>query len=408
MPLSTVVGVFIGLHSNLYAYILPMIPRTLSLLDYHNSLFLFGPRQVGKTYLIKQTLSPDIFINLLDHREFLRYANDVSILSSEISALSKENAQIVIDEIQRCPDLLNEIHLIMEEHPDIQFILTGSSARKLRRGGVNLLGGRAISLHLSPLTHEELSDNFSLNDALQFGTLPHIVLAKNKEDKVRLLKAYVETYLKEEIQQEALTRNIPAFARFLELSAYENGNILNFQNLSREVGVHSKTIKEYFNILEDTLVGFLFYPYSKSHRSRIVSHPKFYFFDCGVTSSLRGELSRELIPGTPPYGNAFEHFIIIETMRLLSCYEMEAKLSFFRTTDGAEVDMIIDFAGDVWAVEIKSSSQPKLSDVKGLRSFISDHNFKRALCVCNTPRIFKKDQIEFIPWRSFFEQLISS
>lgn len=384
-----------------------MIPRTINLSSYKNSLFLFGPRQVGKTYLIKHALSFDLFIDLLKHSEFLRYARDPSILTREVEALKKEKCRIVIDEIQRCPGILDEIQLIMGDKPGIQFILTGSSARKLKRAGVNLLGGRAITVHLHPFTYEELGDRFVLDSALCFGTLPAIVLADSKEDKIRLLKSYAEIYLKEEIQQEALTRNIPAFSLFLELAAHENGSILNFQNLARETGVHSKTIKEYFCILEDTLLGFLLYPYAKSRRTKIVSHPKFYFFDCGLARALRGEVSGNLVRGTAPYGRVFEHWVMLEAKRILDYYEKEAKMSFFKTSDGAEVDLILETSGGIWAVEIKSLQEPRLSDVRGLRSFINDHQYTRAICACLTPRAFTAGKIEFLPWESFIQQLKS-
>lgn len=390
---------------NIYVYNWNMITRSLDFKKYHNSLFLFGPRQVGKTYLIKHTLSADIFIDLLKHSEFLRYAKDVSLLSKEAEALKKDKGLIVVDEIQRCPELLNEVQLLMEERPQLQFILTGSSARKLKRSGVNLLGGRAITLHLYPFTYQELGKNFILDEAMHFGTLPKVALEKEKQGKIRLLRSYLETYLQEEIHQESLTRNIPAFAKFLELAAYENGNLINFQSLAREVGIHSKTIKEYFCILEDTLLGFLLYPYGKSHRTKMVAHPKFYFFDCGVAAALRNALAGDLTVGTPPYGRAFEHFITLEIKRLLDYSEAESKMSFFRTTDGAEVDLILELKDEVWAIEIKASSEPCLSDARGLRSFIKDHKYAKALCVCLTPRSFVADKIEFIPWQSFLQQL---
>lgn len=382
-----------------------MIPRILDLKTQKNSFFLFGPRQVGKTYLIKNTLSPNLYINLLSHNDYVRYARDLSILTKEVSSLGTNSAQVVIDEIQKIPELLNEVQLIMDERPYIQFILTGSSARKLRRAGVNLLGGRANTLHLHPLVYEELPEFSTLDEVLRFGSLPRIILEKSCEERTRMLRSYVETYLKEEIQQEALTRNIPAFSKFLELAAFENDNILNYQNISREVGVGSKVIKEYFNILVDTLVGFFLYPYTKSHRSKLVSHPKFYFFDRGVVSALRGELQNGLIQGTSPFGSAFEHFILLETKRLLEYRERGYKLHFFRTSDGSEVDLILEIKGEIWAVEIKSLNSPRLGDVRGLRSFISDHECKRALCVCLTPRPFTDSKIEFIPWQDFLKQL---
>lgn len=382
-----------------------MIRRIQDLTQYKHSLFLFGPRQVGKTYLIKNTLTSDLFIDLLKHQDFLRYTKDVSLLSQEVNALKQKETIIVIDEIQRCPELLNEIHYLIEKEKGIKFILTGSSARKLRRTGINLLGGRAITLHLHPLTHIELADTFRLDHALHFGTLPNIVLENNLQEKSHLLNSYVETYLKEEIQQEALTRNLPAFAKFIELAAYENGNILNFQNLAREIGIHSKTIKEYFAILEDTLLGFFLYPYTHSSRKRLISHPKFYFFDCGVVTTLRKSLTQELIKGTPNYGDAFEHFIMLEIKRLLDYYSREVRLSFFRTSDGAEVDLILEINQEIWAIEIKSSSSPRLADLRGLRSFMKDHPYKRAICVCQTPRPYLNENIEFLPWQIFLTQL---
>ncbi|MFH1386490.1 MAG: ATP-binding protein [bacterium] len=381
-----------------------MIKRSLDLRKYSRSFFLFGPRQVGKTYLIEHTLSPDIFINLLDQREYLRYAKDVSLLSKEVGALNKTTSQIVIDEIQRCPDLLNEVQLLMGKLPGAQFILTGSSARKLKRAGVNLLGGRAITLNLHPLTHEETGNLFSLEKALRFGGIPSVVLQQNEAEKIRSLKSYSEVYLKEEIQQEALTRNIPAFARFLELAAFENGNVINYQGIAREIGIHSKTVKEYFQILEDTLLGFLFSPYSGSHRKRIITHPRFYFFDRGVVTALRGELSQDLTAGTSPYGRAFEHFIVLELKRLLDYREKEARLSFFRTSDGAEVDIILELDKEVWAVEIKSSAEPAAAEIRGLKSFKKDHRVDRSICVCQTPRPFTSEGIEFLNWQAFLKQ----
>lgn len=382
-----------------------IIERTLNLNKFKHSLFLFGPRQVGKTFLIKNTISSDIFIDLLNYSEFMRYIKDPSILYDEINNLKKDKIQIVIDEIQRCPKLLDVVQLVMENKPDVKFIMTGSSARKLKRAGVNLLGGRAITQHLHPFIYEEAKDYFILEDVLKYGSIPSVFLEKDKPEKVRLLKSYVEIYLKEEIQQESLTRNIPAFALFLELAAHENGNILNFQNIAREAGVNSKTIKEYFCILEDTLLGFFIHPYSRSHRTRIVSHPKFYFFDLGAVNALRGELLKDLTPGTTAYGMLFEHFILLELERIIDYREREIKISFFRTSDGAEVDFILEFADEIWAVEVKAKTKPHMSDLRGLRNFVKDHKCVRALCVCQTPRSYKVGGIEFLPWKDFINQI---
>ncbi len=384
-----------------------MFPRLLDLTAYKHSLFLFGPRQVGKTHLIKQSLTPHLYINLLLQKEYLRYAKDAALLAKEVALLDKKKGTllIVIDEIQRCPELLNEIHALMESQPSLRFVLTGSSARKLKRTGVNLLGGRAVTCSLFPLTYLEMGKDFILQDALRFGGLPKMVLEKEKSDKILLLQSYVETYLKEEIQQEALTRNVPAFARFLELAAFENGNLLNFNNLAREVGVHAKTIKEYFQIVEDTLLGFFLLPYTRSHREKLVLHPKFYFFDTGVVGALKNELSSDLVAGSSPYGDAFEHWCILEIKRLLSYRRIDAKISFFRTSDGAEVDLILEINKRVWAIEIKSSSKPSSADLRGLKSFIKDHSYKRAVCLCQTPRPYLLDKIEVLPWRDFMVEL---
>ena len=382
-----------------------MFKRLLNLAQIKPSFFLFGPRQVGKTFLIQHTLKPDLYVNLLSSHEHKRYSRDPSLLSREAGEIKNEPGLLVIDEIQRCPELLNEVQIILGNKPQTQCILTGSSARKLKRAGVNLLGGRAITVHLHPLTSQEMGGEYPLIDILQFGSLPNVVLEKEEINKARLLKAYAETYLKEEVQQEALTRNIPAFSKFLELAAFENGNVINYQNLARETGVHSKTIKEYFQILEDTLLGYLLFPYGKSHRRRVISHPKFYFFDCGIVTALRGDLSQEIAAGTPPFGRKFEHLIILETKRLLDYREREAKISFFRTSDGAEVDLILELCNEIWAVEIKSSSAPALSEVRGLRGFIKDHKYNRALCVCQTPHPFKNEGVEFMPWQDFLAQL---
>lgn len=382
-----------------------IIKRLLDINKSKHSLFLFGPRQVGKTFLIKNTVPYDLFIDLLNYNEYMRYARDTSILFNEVNNIKKGNMQVVIDEIQRCPNLLDTVQRTIEGKQGVKFIMTGSSARKLKRTGVNLLGGRAITQHLHPFTYEEIKDYFVLEDALKYGSIPNIFLEKDKQEKVRLLKSYVEIYLKEEIQQESLTRNVPAFTFFLELAANENGNILNFQNIAREIGINSKTIKEYFNILEDTLLGCSVHPYARSHRARLVSHPKFYFFDTGVANALKGELFKDLVYGTASYGKLFEHFIMLELKKIIDYREREIKLSFFRTNDGAEVDFILEFHDKIWAVEVKASNKPSLSGLSGLRSFMGDHKYARAMCVCQTPRPYKSENIEFLPWEDFISQI---
>jgi predicted AAA+ superfamily ATPase len=382
-----------------------MITRKPDLVATKSSLFLFGPRQTGKTFLIKNTLSPDLFIDLLDYDSFMRYSTDPSLLVKEANKLALDRSLIIIDEIQRCPELLNSVHLLMEQKNTNRFILTGSSARKLRKAGVNLLGGRAITAHLYPLVEAELKDLFALDDVLHYGALPKIYLENDLQEKMKLLKSYVETYLREEIAQEAIVRNLPAFTRFLELAADENGNVINFQKLAREIGIHSKTIREYFQILEDTLIGQMIYPYKKSARRRLISHPKFYFFDCGLVTVLKRGLQKELIKSSSEYGRAFEHWVLTELTAAIDYYELEAKVRFYRTTDGAEVDFIIEKGDNLLAIEIKASSHPNLSSLRGLKSFLKDNPGAKCFCICLTPRPYTDSNIEFAACHDFIEQL---
>ncbi|MBI4370326.1 MAG: ATP-binding protein [Elusimicrobia bacterium] len=381
-----------------------MINRTLKI-PLNHSAFIFGPRQTGKTYLIKETLRPHLMIDLLTHDNFFRYGKNPGLLQNEVKALRSSQPLVVVDEIQRCPELLNEVQSLMEGEQRPRFILTGSSARKLKRKGSNLLAGRAITLRLHPFTHEELGDLFSLEESLRFGNLPKISLESNHDDKRRLLRSYVETYLNEEIQQEALTRNIVSFSKFLDLAAFENGRIVNFSNLSREIGVDAKTIRGYFQILEDTLIGFFLPPYVKSTRAKLVKHAKFFFFDCGVANALQKTLSQEFVPGSPPFGHAFEQWLILETRRILDYREREHSCAFFRTADGAEVDLILAIADKTWAVEIKSGTAPGPAELSGLKRFLKDHNVERALCVCRAPRRYADQNIEFLPWQEFLKEL---
>ena len=381
-----------------------MIPRTLKI-PLNQSAFLLGPRQVGKTHLIQEKTRPDLFIDLLLYENFSRYSRNPDILQREVQALNRAGPLVVIDEVQRCPEILNVVQSIMESREAARFLLTGSSARKLKRGGANLLAGRAVTLRLHPLTHEELGDLFSLESVLRFGSLPRIILEPDYSSRIRLLRSYVETYLREEIQQEALTRNAPAFSHFLDLAGFENGRLLHFSGLSRELGIDAKTVRSYFQILEDTLIGFFLEPYARSPRAKLVKHPKFFFFDGGVVSALRRSLEPELIEGTPPFGAAFEHWVILETRRLLDYREREYRLSFFRTGDGTEVDLIIEIGQEVWAIEIKSGTAPSSRELHGLRSFLNDHHVARAFCVCRAPRPYANGGIEFIPWRDFFALL---
>lgn len=379
------------------------IKRTLSFEKIKNSIFLFGPRQSGKTWLLKNTVEYDLYIDLLNEKERQRYLKNPSILFSEAAELNKQNAIIVIDEIQKVPQLLNEVHRTIESKKEPMFILTGSSARKLKRNQANMLGGRAVTFRLFPFSYFETKGLFSLNSFLQFGGIPNVFLSDNIETKKLLLESYVTTYLKEEIFDEALTRNLPAFSKFLDLAGFENGNIINYTTIAREIGTSSKTVKEYFKILSDTLIAFMLPPFVKSHRKRLILHPKFYFADIGIVFALKRMLAIELTEGSPIFGDSFEHFIILETIKAISYLREEIELSYFRTKDGAEVDLILEKYNEIIAIEIKSSEMPR--KLSGLKSFLKDHSVQKALCVCRTPRAYSQNGIRFIPWEKYIELL---
>ena len=383
-----------------------MINRLLNLPKEH-TFFLFGPRQTGKSTLLKANFKPEVtlFYDLLKSDEYLRLSANPSLFRQEILARSPGITHVVVDEIQRIPELLNEIHHLIEQPGAPYFCLSGSSSRKLKRSHANLLGGRAWTFHLFPLTHQEAGGtSFSMDKALNFGTLPPLYLCNTREDAQRTLKSYVETYLKEEIQAEAIVRNLGGFLRFLVLAADENGNILNYSNLARETGTNYQTIKDYFQILEDTLIGFFLLPYSRSTRKRLIKHPKFYFFDTGVQRALAKRVSVELQPKTFEFGNVFEHFMIIEIMRLAAYKEKDYRFSFYHSSTHAEVDLIVETPqGETYAIEIKSSENPDSSALKGLYSFQEICPSAKLYCVCLASRKRQIKNITIYPWRDIFE-----
>ena len=381
-----------------------MVKRILNL-PLNHSFFLFGPRQTGKSTLIKQTFPADttLFYDLLHSEEYLRLTSQPALFREEVLSRAKEITHVVVDEIQRIPNLLNEIHSLMESDNPPYFILSGSSARKLKRSHANLLAGRAWTLNLYPFSHLELGKLFSLDKSLNIGTLPSMYLCNTKDEAKRTLKAYAETYLKEEIQAESLVRNLGAFLRFLTLAADENGNIINFSNIARETGTSYHTVKEYFQILEDTLIGFFLLPYSKSVRKRLIKHPKFYFFDTGVQRTLNNKISLDLTPKTSDYGNAFEHFIITEIIRLSTYLENDYKFSFYRSSNHCEVDLIIETPnGKIYAIEIKSSEHPDKSMLNGLKSFKTINPKAILYCACRAPRKRMVDDMTILPWQEIF------
>ncbi|MGD8975791.1 MAG: AAA family ATPase [Desulfobacterales bacterium] len=340
-----------------------------------SSFFLFGPRQVGKSTLLHSE-KPHLTIDLLDPELQLSYNKSPNLLRQQLDDLAPgENQKILIAEIQRVPKLLDIVHAVMEQRPELLFILCGSSARKLRRGASNLLGGRALYRAMHPLTLNELADDFNLQWVLAYGSLPKIysTLKQKKITEAQdLLRAYGINYLREEIKAEALVRNLQGFQNFLDIAVSQYGEQINFSSVSRDCQVALSTVREYYSILEDTLIGFFLYPYLKSQRKRMSHQPKFYFFDNGVTRSLLGSLQDS--PNAAERGRLFEQWILQEIIRLNDYQQKDWKLAFWRTSHGAEVDLLISRGTKLlYAIECKFTKQLSTSHLSGLRSFHEEH-----------------------------------
>ena len=336
------------------------------------------------------------YYDLLDTDLCAELSVQPNILRQELLAHKPE--LVIIDEVQHIPLLLEEVHWLLE-NTSTRFILCGSSARKLRKQARNLLGGRAVDFHMHPLTSREIG-NVDLDRLLQNGSLPIHYLV---EDPARLLKAYVNNYLKVEIIDESVTRNVPAFSRFLQLAGLSHGEQINFANLARETGVSANTVRSYFQILADTLLGFTLEPWRKRVKRRLVETAKFYFFDVGVANQLHPE-SRLVEPGSNRYGIAFEHFVLNEVRAYLDYSDLDLPLYYWRTSSGFEVDLIV---GNMQlAIECKSTRTVRSNDLKGLRALGDEHDGPRRLLVSreDRPRL-TEDGIEIIPWKSFCKAL---
>jgi len=372
---------------------IPYIERLVNLnaLLANKSYFLLGPRQTGKTFLIRHTLSDVRVYDLLDSEIYLALSRNPARISEELQA---QDRIVVIDEIQRLPELLNEVHRLIEER-GTRFLLTGSSARKLRRGGINLLGGRARTKYLHPLTFKELSGRFELFKAIERGLIPSIYFS---DDPRADLQAYAGSYLQQEILAEGTTRNIPAFSRFLHVAALCNGTMVNFTNVANDAQVARTTVYEYFEILKDTLLLFELPAWRKSKKRKPLASSKYYFFDIGVVSVLQG---RKFSVGTPEFGEAFETYLMHE-LKCFSDYISGDKLSYWRSTSGFEVDFIID---DHTALEIKAKKNISNNDIKPLRMLAEERKLKRYMCVSMEPRRRKVGEIDILPYMEFLDLL---
>lgn len=360
-----------------------------------DSIFLFGARQTGKSTFLRQQFPDDIYIDLLDTNIKARFSRRPSLLYDMLQD-KPQGTRVIIDEIPEVPELLNEVHRLISEKQLI-FILCGSSARKLKRKGYNTLGGRAYPVFLFPFVSAEIPD-FNLQRALEYGMLPPHYLAQNPQ---RRLSAYIDVYLKEEIKEEALVRNLNGFQRFLEVAALTDGEMVNYKNIAQDCGVSANTVASYFDILDDTLIGFRVQAFSHTMKRRTVQAPRFYYFDVGVANHLLHRTS--LVRGTPEYGHAFEHLVIQELRAWLSYTESSEQLSYWHTYSGQEVDAVI---GDARvAIEIKSAEEVLPRHTKGLKAFAADWPQARLMMVSLDPINRKMGDVECVHVLDFFKML---
>jgi predicted AAA+ superfamily ATPase len=383
-----------------------MVNRTINILINH-SFFLFGARGTGKTFLLDRLLDParTLSINLLDPVESQVFALDPRELLRRLQALPATTKYVFIDEVQKVPQLLDLVHDRIEKSEFI-FALSGSSARKLKRGGANLLAGRAFTYQLFPYSEAELGERFDLITALQWGTLPKIWEYSTPEERQLYLQSYVATYLKEEIAEEQIVRKLDPFRRFLQVAAQTSGQIINYTNLARDTGVAVKTVQSYFQILEDTLIGFVLQPFHESVRKRQLGNPKFYLFDEGVRRALNRTLTIGLAPSTQGFGIAFEHFIINEIIKLNHYSHKDYELSYLRTYDDAEIDLIVERPGLPRAlIEIKSKEQVDERDLRHLEGLGRNVSNSEMFCFSRDPHPKRIGGVTCLPWQKGLREI---
>ena len=373
----------------------PIIARYLDARELlkQRSCFLFGPRQTGKSTLIRHQLADVRTYNLLDHTLFIRLSRNPALIRE---ALAPQTEIIVIDEIQKMPALLNEVQLMIEEH-GVRFFLTGSSARTLRRKGVNLLGGRARSRVLHPFVSAELGDHFRLERALEFGLLPSVYFSDAPAED---LAAYSGDYLKEEVAAEALVRNIGAFSRFLEVAALSHGRMINFSQIASDAQVPASTVREYYGILEDTFIAHEVPAYTETRKRKAISTSKYYLFDVGLARHLQGR--RGLPLGTAEYGEAFESFVLQEIKGFCDYHVLDPP-RYWRSKSQFEVDFVV---GEL-AVEVKAKKAVSHRDLRGLRALREENRLSHYVLVSLEPMARRVDGIDILPWREFLTRLWS-
>ena len=379
-----------------------IISRALALPDLSkHSVFLWGPRRTGKSFWIRTHLPKAPLLDLLQTDTFAEYAARPSLLRERfgVTRAAGHRQPVVIDEIQKIPALLDEVHWLIENRR-LTFLLTGSSARKLRRGHANLLAGRARRREMRPLCFPEVND-IDMKAVAVSGLLPPHYLSKEPLEEIR---AYVSDYLKEEIVAEALTANLPAFAEFLRVVALTNSELLNYTNVASETGVSAKSVRSYFEILEDTLLGFRLEPWTRSRKRRMILTDKFYLFDVGITNYLARRAPQ---PGTPEFGKSFEHYILMELVAFRSYRAPDMEIRYWRTSTGREVDFIVN--DKEFAIEVKPSPRVPDAKIRDLTALAEDGPVQRRLVICmERQRREVRDAygaVTLMPWKEFLAEL---
>jgi len=365
------------------------------------SLFLFGPRQTGKSSYVREQLSsvPALTYNLLDGGLRLRLLADPTVLRQEVEAKDLRDCVIFVDEIQKCPALLDEAQQLIEER-GIHFLLTGSSARKLKAAGTNLLGGRARTRYLHPFVYPEIArDENVLERIMERGLLPPHYLSDAPDEDLR---AYVDTYLSEEIAAEGQTRNLPAFARFLQTAATLNGKMINYTNVANDAQVPRQTVRLWFQILYDTMLGYELPAYTRTVKRKTIETAKFYLFDIGVARKLRR--LPPPVPESADFGELFEQYLFMEIKAWIDYRRPGSRLSYWRSRSGYEVDFVID---DEAAIEVKAATMVQERHRAGLRALREERRISRYYLICREDRPRRVDGIDILPWREFLERLWS-